>query len=67
MRRLLARGIVGLEGAIALAALGAAVRGPAPDDSLVRDVAAGAIVVGIVLAVAWAHSELELEGAPDGD
>jgi NhaP-type Na+/H+ or K+/H+ antiporter len=67
MRRLLAKGIVGLEGAIALAALGAVVRGPEPDDSLVRDLAAGVIVVGIVMAVAWARAELELEGATDGN
>jgi hypothetical protein len=61
VRRLLAKGIVGLEGAVALACLGAAVT--PPPHSLRRDLAAGATVVGIVLAVAWAHAELE--GAPD--
>lgn len=59
MRRGLAVAILGAASVVSIAAIGASVRGPFAEGSLATDLAAGAIVVGIVAAVAWAEHELE--------
>lgn len=67
MRRALATGIIGAVVVIELGAIGGAMRGPQARGGVAAGLFAGAMVVGIAVAVAWAERELGTDGAPDGE